>query len=445
MLNSDLAGDSDIVASCAGLGAGNFYDPGPGLSCERIVSADNNVAITNHIQTVPVEGKPFTVKQYVTWVDNSPQGGPDQDYKRLSVVVEWNDNGTTDSFETSTLLSRARRGLPVPEFDLTPDTQTKQVEAGQTVAFAHSIENLGIIDAYDIEMPVPLGWTVQFYADDQTDGEIGVYDPAFDEALTDTNGTGTPDTDNVDTDEVFYLLAVVTVPATQPTGTVDVPLTATSGIKDDVTETSENKAKVAPLGIRLYLYHNPHPPVANTTAQNQLLMNTTAPVATTLYKYSTNLYNPVAAHGGRWLPKLASTPAATESNTSRYVNWIYQVPTTTVYQGNGSVRLWIAARDQNCSAVSLHYYLRRKNNATSNNASQTTVLNEGNLTVAGGGVAPCDFTQVDVPFILTPVSIPSNNIIELKVVVNSISAADALVAYDTTLHPSRLFLPLAAL
>ncbi|MFN2486566.1 MAG: hypothetical protein ABR609_08175, partial [Acidimicrobiia bacterium] len=211
MLNSDLAGDADITSACAGLaGPGNFYDPGGGtLTCERIVSSDGNVEIENHIQTVTVEGKVFTIKRYVTWVDNDAQGGTGEDYKRLSVVVEWVDNGTIDSFETSTFVARARRGLPVPEFELAPAAQNKQVEQGQIATFAHSIENLGIVDAYDIEMPVPAGWGIQFYADDEVDGEIGVYDPAFDEALTDTNGTGKPDTGNVATDEVTYFLAVV--------------------------------------------------------------------------------------------------------------------------------------------------------------------------------------------------------------------------------------------
>ena len=62
-----------------------------------------------------------------------------------------------------------------------------------------------------------------------------------------------------------------------------------------------------------------------------------------------------------------------------------------------------------------------------------------------GGAAPCAFTQVDVPFTLAAVTIPSNNVIELKVVVNTASSDHALVAYDTSAYPSRLIMPLAAL
>jgi type II secretory pathway pseudopilin PulG len=448
MLNSDLAGDADIMSSCPPLlpSPGNFYDPGgAALDCERIVSAAGNVDITNHIQTVTVEGKVFTIKRYVTWVDNDNQGDIGQDYKRLSVVVEWDDNGTTDSFETSTFVSRARRGLPVPKFELAPAAQTKQVEQGQSVTFAHTIENLGIVDTYDIEMPVPAGWGVQFYADDEVDGERGVYDPLFDEALTDTNGSGTPDTGSVATDGVTYFLAVVTVPLTQPNGGVNVPLTATSGVDEEVTAESANRAGVGPVGIALYLHHNPSPPVGTTTAQNQIPMNITAPTATTLYKYSTNYYNPTApVYPGRYLENVATTPAVNENTASRMVNWVYQVPASTLFEGNGSIRLWVAARDQRCDrSISLRFYIRRKNAANSNSAGQTTLLSQLDATVpASGGVAPCAFRQVDVPFTLSPgTTIPTNNWIELKVVVNSASADHALLAYDTTTYPSRLLMP----
>ena len=448
MLNSDLAGDADISSFCTGLaGPGSFYDPGGGtLTCERIVSADGGVDVINHIQPVEVEpGKVFTIKRYVTWVDNDNQGDIGQDYKRLSVVVEWDDDGTTDRFETSTFVTRARRGLPVPKFELTPAAQTKQVEQGQSVTFAHTIENLGITDTYDIEMPVPAGWGVQFYADDEVDGERGVYDPLFDEALTDTNGSGKPDTGSVLTNGVTHFLAVVTVPLTQPNGGVDVPLTATSGVNDDVTAESANRAGVGPVGIALYLHHNPSPPVGTTTAQNQIPMSITAPTATTLYKYSTNYYNPTAPiYPGRYLEDVATTPAVNENTASRMVNWVHQVPANTLFEGNGSIRLWVAAHDQRCDrSISLRFYIRRKNAANSNSAGQTTLLSQLDATVpASGGVAPCAFTQVDVPFTLSPgTTIPTNNWIELKIVVNSTSADHALLAYDTTSYPSRLLMP----
>jgi len=449
MLNTDLAGDGDISSSCTGLaGPGSFYEPGAALECERIVSADGGVDITNHIQTVTVEGKAFTIRRYVTWVDNDNQGDTGQDYKRLSVVVEWDDNGTTDSFETSTFVSRARRGLPVPKFELTPSAQTKQVEQGQTATFAHSIKNLGIVDTYDIEMPVPAGWApVRFYADA---GQRGVYEPGIiDLPLADTNGNGTPDTGSIATNGVTYFLAVVSVPPTQPNGGVDMPLTATSGVNDEVTAESANRAGVGPVGIALYLHHNPSPPVANTTAQTQIPMNITTPTATTLYKYSTNYYNPTApVYPGRYLEDLATTPAANENTASRMVNWVYQVPISTTFEGAGSIRLWVAARDQRCDrSISLRFYIRHRSNPNNNNGvAIPTLPSTLDATVpAPGGVAPCAFTQVDVPFTVPATvpatTIPTNGLIELKVVVNSTSADHALIAYDTTSYPSRLFMP----
>lgn len=451
MLNTDLAGDADIIPNCPPLvGPGSFYDPGgPALDCERIVSADGNVEIINHIQTVTIEGKVFTIKRYVTWVDNDDQGGSGQDYKRVSVVVEWDDNGTTDSFETSTFISRARRGLPVPKFELTPAAQTKQVEQGQSATFAHSIKNLGIVDTYDIDMPVPAGWApVEFYADA---GQIGVYELGVDLPLTDSNGSGEPDTGNVATNGVTYFLAVVTVPLTQPNGGVDVPLTATSGVNDEVTAESANRAGVGPVGIALYLHHIPSPPLGDTNAppHDVMRMDITAPTGTTLFKYSMNYYNPTSpVYPGRYLERQATTPFQDESPPPaaggvRMVNWEYPVPTSTLFEGNGSVRMWVASRNQNCAGISLHYYIRRRPTNNSNNPGQTTLLSQGDMTVPASGSAPCGFTQVDVPFTLPPpgTTIPTNNWIELKVVVNSTSADHALIAYDTTSYPSRLFMP----
>ena len=245
-----------------------------------------------------------------------------------------------------------------------------------------------------------------------------------------------------------FFLAVVTVPLTQPNGPVDLPLTATSGVNDEVIGTSANRAGVGPVSITLYLHNNPSPPVGTTTAQNEIAMNTTAPTAATLYKYSTDLYNPLTPiYPGRYLVRQATTPPVDQASTGsggagKMVNWVYQVPTSTLFEGNGSVRLWVAAHDQNCAAVSLHYYIRRKNNANSN-TSGTTLLSEGNMTVPAGGPAPCAFTQVDVPFTLAATTIPTNNWIELKVVVNQApaSADNALIAYDTSSYPSRLIMP----
>ena len=70
------------------------------------------------------------------------------------------------------------------------------------------------------------------------------------------------------------------------------------------------------------------------------------------------------------------------------------------------------------------------------------------MTVPAGGTAPCAFTPVTVPFTIPDpgVTIPTNEVIELKVVVNSAAgtsapANNALIMYDTTAYPSRLIMP----
>ena len=428
MQTSDLAGDPRIEA-------GPEFDPdGPGsLVTEPIVAAASGASIVPHITTQTVGNTTFTTSRYVTWVDDTIQGGPAQSYKRLAVIIEWQVGGRTNTYRTSSFIAQARRGLPVPKFVLEPGEQSVEVEPGNIVVFPHTVRNLGIVDTYDLVMPNSRGWIINFYKDEN---QNGTFESAVDSLLLDTNSTGTPDTGSVATDEITYFLAVLQLAPSETPGTEEMTLTATSGGNDTVSDTSTNTVDIGTVGLTLNLHNNPTPPTGNTTAQRHLAMNINPISAATLYQYSTNHYT---AQPGRFIDKADASDS--ESDSRLMANWVYQVPQNTLFNGAVELKLWVAAKDLKCDkSFTIRVFLRTKNSANTNTGTELTP--SADLPVqAPGGTEPCNFREVIVPMNLTNVTVATNRYIEVKVTVLGSSDDAALLAYDTTSYPSNLTLP----
>ncbi len=439
MQTSDLTGDTRITGAgtCGSVPGTHYFDPdstGP-MTCEAIVNVASGAGIADHQTTEDVGGKTYTVSRYVTWVDADTQGSTGQDYKRVSTVVEWTTPNGTKSFRTSTNVSQARRGLPVPGFTLSPTTLTTKTQtAGQSAVFPHTVVNEGITDAYDIILTgIPGGWTTAIYADA---GTIGTYDAGTDVLLTDTNGSGVVDTGNTATDEVFEFLVVVAIPGGTATGNYNFTVTARSGADSTVTAVSPDRVTVGVAGLTYYLHNNPTPPTANTTAVSYLTMNSTAPTAATLFRYSTNHHN---ADSGRYLDK--SSISDTQSDNKLMAAWRFQVSAASTYTGAGEVRLWNMVKGFACDkALVVQVYVRHK---ASNDTTTGTAMASASLNIpAPGGAAPCAYRESVIPLTFTGTSVAANRWIELKVEVNTTGSGDAgLFAYDTTAFPSRLILP----
>lgn len=429
MQTSDLAGDPRIET-------GPKFDPdrsGP-LVAEPIVASSSGGSIIPHITTETVINTTFTKSRYVTWVDDAIQGGPAQSYKRMVVIIEWQMGNRTNSYGTSAFIALARRGLPVPKFELAPEAQTVEVEPGNIVVFPHTIHNLGIVDTYDLQMTTnPRNWVINFYKDK---GQIGTFEPVIDSLLLDTNSTGLPDTGSVSTDEITYFLAVFALGPTEVPGAVDMTLTATSGANNSVSRTSKDTVIVGFPGITLNLHNNPTPPAGDTIAQSEMAMNLGSVSATTLYKYSTNYY-PVG-EGGRYIN---IKPAATETETSPEFmgNWIYQLPDKAKFNGNVTLKLWVARKDFSCGGPAhIRVFLRDKKNPGD---SGGTVLATGNAVMVPTAIDSCPFQEITLTMTLANVDVAKNRYLELKVT-NQTTPADAvLIAYDTTQYRSTLKLP----
>lgn len=433
MQTSDLAGDPRIQS-------GPMFDPdqsGP-LVAEPVVASASGGSIVPHITTEAVGNTTFTTSRYVTWVDDTIQGGPAQSYKRMVVIIEWQVGGRTNSYVTSSFIALARRGLPVPKFELAPAAQTVEVEQGNLVVFPHTIRNLGIVDTYDLEIPAsenPRGWVINFYKDE---GQIGTFEPVTDSLLLDSNSTGKPDTGSVSTNETTYFLVVFLLGPTEAPGSVNMTLRATSGANDSVSHTSEDTVVVGFAGLTLNLHNNPSPPTGDTTAQKPMAMNLSPVSGTTLFKYSTNLYTNQA---GRFIDR--KNASHTETSTQYMANWVYQVPNTPTFNGTVEVKLWVARKDFSCTggAVNLRAFLRTK---TTNVTDTGTQIASGDGVMVPVGIVSCPFQQITITMTLTNVSVAINTWLELKVTNRNATGDAALIAYDTADFRSTIKLPQVA-
>jgi type II secretory pathway pseudopilin PulG len=440
MQTSDLSGDPRVEP-----GPPMKFDPdGSGsLLAEPLVAVTTAGAesIVPHITTETVVNTTFTSSRYVTWVDDAVQGGPAQSYKRMVVIIEWQVGDKTNRYVTSSFIALARRGLPVPKFELQPEAQTVEVEQGNVVVFPHTIRNLGIVDTYDLKMTTnPRGWVINFYRDE---GQIGVFEPVTDSLLLDTNSTGVPDTGSVPTDEITYFLAVFVLGPADEAGPVDMTLTATSGANDAVAHDSQDTVVVGFAGLTLNLHNKPTPPSGNTAAQTHMAMDLAPISAVLLHRYSTNYY-PIPdtpdKPGGRYINN--RNVGDSETSTEVMANWVYQLPAgQATFNGTVELKLWVARKDFSCVGGPVHIraYLRQK--TQSDDSGTEIFLTSGDAVMNPIGIGSCPFQSITLTMPLTNKTILGGNWLELKVTNRQTSGDAALIAYDTFTNPSRLKLP----
>lgn len=103
---------------------------------EDIVTVPNGVI--GHRSTV----EDYSVTRYVTWANG------EETEKRVTVLVTWDVGNRTRTTRESTLVSEARRGLPVPNFVINPEDRVEVGTEGEVVCFDHTLTNLGEQDSY---------------------------------------------------------------------------------------------------------------------------------------------------------------------------------------------------------------------------------------------------------------------------------------------------------
>jgi hypothetical protein len=190
---------------------------------------------------------------------------------------------------------------------------------------------------------------------------------------------------------------------------------------------------VAPPGT-LFLHNLSTTPTGDTTAQKNMPMNASASPASTLFRYSSNLYT---TQPGRYLEQLATNH--TQTDTKYMANWVYQpsTSTATTISGNAELKLWVTAKDFLCDKTpSFNVYLREKTSATTDTG---TLIGSATATSPVSGTCSFRLVTVTIPVNET---IEAGNWLELKVTVNTSTGESVLFAYDTTTYASKLTLPL---
>jgi type II secretory pathway pseudopilin PulG len=470
---ADLPGGDSSVTTC---GSYKCVDPGTGVQ-ERIV-ADDGGAIDDHVtevQGAEANRTGYTLKTYVT----APNWAQRDYYRRLTVVVTWRDGSTTRVRRDSTIVTYTQRGLPLPVFKLTPiGSSAVSVNRSATVVYGLNVTNQGAPDRFDLTHDDTHTWAWLF------DNGDGVYDASTDTtAVTDTDGNGTIDTGKVDPNGVVRVWLVRTIGAAEPDGVQNVVVTGTSrsqptaegGVQSlpfattvvtgvvtaspspSVSGTTTTTPTPSPTPatdcapassatgsantgytLRSYTLHNDATP-GNTTAQQSLAMAVTAPYATTLYEYSTDV---LAGQPGRVLQTGGTAFPATGSTDPRKVaDWRFPVGAK-AYSGTAGVNLWVAPTvGGSLSSVNLTATVYKYTKSGSSYAA--TALTTIPLTVASFSCS--GFQQVGgTGAISVPTngsgSLGPNDWIGLRVVNNGTSAVR--VAYDVlSVYPAAVALP----
>jgi predicted ribosomally synthesized peptide with SipW-like signal peptide len=179
-----------------------------------------------------------------------------------------------------------------------------------------------------------------------------------------------------------------------------------------------------------YLHNNPTPPVANTTAQINLAMDTTVPGAGTLYRYSTDC----AARAGRRLTRAAPSP--TQAAVCNYENWRTPVLAGTLrLSGAITVDIWSASDAAAANRTGgIVAYLRDFNPAGA--GTYTEIANGLYTTTYAIGR---NFYHYPITVTVgVAYTLPVGHQLELKLVASNAYQANMLVAYDTAANQSFL-------
>jgi hypothetical protein len=177
-----------------------------------------------------------------------------------------------------------------------------------------------------------------------------------------------------------------------------------------------------------YLHNNPTPPTANTVAQYNLTMTTTAPTGAFLYNYDTNSAN----RPGRGITR-ANPPSAGLVTAYRYVNW--RTPALAAglaLSGTVTVDIWSATNVATAGRTgSLIVYVRDYN------PTAGTYAEISNATYTATYAAGRTYYHTVISVAVPTTTIVATHMLEVKIESpRATSQNNMLVAYDTTVYPS---------
>ncbi|NNC93173.1 MAG: type II secretion system protein [Acidimicrobiia bacterium] len=215
------------------------FDPGTGP--EPIVE-ESLAGIPSQVTTETFNSTTYTLTRYVTWVDDNPLDSEAEDYRRFTVVAEWQSRGVKRTEELQTFVARqsADAGAANPTYGAAvgPPSMTSYGAAGTDIIFEQTVTNIGNReDTFDITATNPAGWPVI------------VLDATTGFALVDTSGNGTPDTGNLtpspDSGSTFDIQVVVSVPDGTAFGDGTVTIVEATSVTDPDSSASASGKSVS--------------------------------------------------------------------------------------------------------------------------------------------------------------------------------------------------------
>lgn len=182
-----------------------------------------------------------------------------------------------------------------------------------------------------------------------------------------------------------------------------------------------------------FLHNRPTPPTGDTAARANLDMDAVTPLQTTLFNYDTNrdsLPGRRIRPGGR---------GATETRLAFHTNW--RTPpfvTGRVIDGTVTARIWSGVVGFPAGARGVMVaYLRDYNPLT---RTYTTIAS-ASIDEADWQAGSSTWVEKRIAIPVTAYSLAPGRQLELKLLAGSAAAADMVIAYDTTIHPSALAVP----
>jgi hypothetical protein len=203
------------------------------------------------------------------------------------------------------------------------------------------------------------------------------------------------------------------------------------GDTEQVAATSSTAASFT--NTTYWLHNNPTPPTGNTNVQANLVMNSTAPTAATLFNYDADQ----DAAAGRLV--LQGGSGAGEADLPQYQNW--RGPTAPLLgqtiNGTVTVEFWSAMRNfTSGTAGDVRVFLRNFDTILGLNSeiANTTITSADWQGGSTGWIKSVATFNVNTTLLV-------GHKLEVKLIVGA-GAADAMwLAYDTTLYRSRVRLP----
>jgi hypothetical protein len=233
---------------------------------------------------------------------------------------------------------------------------------------------------------------------------------------------------------------VTATPTPSVSGTTTVTPTPSPSPISDCTAASTATGTASPgRTLRSYTLHNLATP-QDSAAQQALTMAVTAPYATTLYQYSTDV---MANQLGRVLtPSAAGFPTANLPNAQQVADWRFPVGAK-AYEGSPAVNVWVAAPvGSTLTSVSLHAYVYKYTKSGST-FSATPVAD---IPLVIGSFSCTGFQQVGGTAAMAPIptngsdSLGPNDWMGVRII--NTGTANVRIAYDVlSVYPAAVVLP----